>query len=147
MLLCLCMSLHGGCMLVGGSVEAWWVMSCHVMSCNACMHPETLTLHIMENKQHATHEGYISWTFIIAWHFEAWCMWLVDEDCALQTLHVAIACFHVTVLAHEFACWWHVVFLVCLHVSWSMLCLQQTCHPCLHRHCMAYIHETFEHAN
>ena len=37
-------------------------------------------------------------------------MWLVDEDCALQTLHVAIACFHVTVLAHEFACWGHVVF-------------------------------------
>ena len=35
---------------------------------------------------------------------------LVDEDCALQTLHLAIACFHGTVLEHEFACWGDVVF-------------------------------------
>ena len=29
------------------------------------------------------------------------------------------------------------LFLVCLHVSQIILCLQETCHPCLQRLCMA----------
>ena len=82
---------------------ACWLVALlkHDESCHACMHASChLTLHIMENKQHAIHEVYIKSTSLS--------MWLVDEGCAMQTLHAAIACCHVAVLVHEFACWGHV---------------------------------------